>query len=57
MDKILFGSDYPFATPADSITGLRALNTMVEGTHLPRVAQATLDEIIHRPSLALLGLT
>ncbi len=43
--------------PAESIAGLRALNTMVEGTFLPRVAQATLDEIIHRPSLALLELT
>ena len=56
-DKILFGSDYPFATPGDSIAGLRALNNMVEGTHLPRVAQVTLDEVIHRPSLVLLGLT
>ena len=56
VDKILFGSDYPFATPGDSIAGLRALNNMVEGTHLPRVAEAALDEIIHRPSLALLGL-
>jgi hypothetical protein len=57
VDKILFGSDYPFTTPGDSITGLRALNNMVEGTHLPRVEDATLDEIIHRPSLMLLGLT
>ena len=55
-DKILFGSDYPFATPADSIAGLHALNRMVEGTHLPRVAESTLDEIVHRDSLRLLGL-
>ena len=54
--KILFGSDYPFTTPGDSIAGLRALNRMVEGTNLPRVADATLDEILHRPSLRLLGL-
>jgi uncharacterized protein len=56
-DKILFGSDYPFATPADSMAGLYALNGMVEGTHLPRVSETVLDEIIHRDSLALLGLT
>ncbi|HZT41203.1 MAG TPA: amidohydrolase family protein [Chthonomonadaceae bacterium] len=54
--KILFGSDYPFATPADSITGLYALNSMVEGTHLPRVAESALDEILHRDSLQVLGL-
>lgn len=54
--KILFGSDYPFTTPAASFEGLRALNRMVEGTHLPRVSDAAVDEIIHRDSLALLGL-
>jgi predicted TIM-barrel fold metal-dependent hydrolase len=54
--KILFGSDYPFATPGDSITGLHALNRMVEGTHLPRIASTTLDEIIYRDSLTLLEL-
>lgn len=54
--KILFGSDYPFATPASSVEGLYALNQMVDGTYLPRVSQDTLDNIIHRESLALLGL-
>lgn len=56
-EKILFGSDYPFATPGESIAGLRALNDMVAGTNLPRVAEATLDAIIHRDSLTLLGLS
>ena len=56
IGKILFGSDYPFATPSDSITGLYALNRMVEGTHLPRVAESTLDEIIRRDSLQILEL-
>jgi predicted TIM-barrel fold metal-dependent hydrolase len=55
-DKILFGSDFPFATPGESIQGLHALNKMAEGTHLPRVSEAALDEIIHRDSLTLLGL-
>lgn len=56
MEKILFGSDYPFTTPADSFLGLRALNRMVEGTPLPRVSETALEEIIHRDSLSLLGL-
>jgi predicted TIM-barrel fold metal-dependent hydrolase len=55
--KILFGSDFPFATPGDSIEGLHSLNGMVEGTNLPRVSQTALDEIIHRDSLSLLGLS
>jgi hypothetical protein len=54
--KILFGSDYPFATPADTITGLPALSEMLEGTNLPRIAATAIDEIIHRDSLPLLGL-
>ncbi|HZO90743.1 MAG TPA: amidohydrolase family protein [Chthonomonadaceae bacterium] len=54
MKKILFGSDYPFATPADSIAGLRRLNNMVEGTNLPRISHTLLDEIIYRDSLAIL---
>lgn len=52
--KILFGSDYPFTTPAASFDGMRALNRMVEGTHLPRISEARLEEIFHRDSLALL---
>jgi predicted TIM-barrel fold metal-dependent hydrolase len=54
MHKILFGSDFPFATPGDSIAGLKALNKMVEGTNLPRISEARLDEMIHRDSLSLL---
>jgi len=54
MHKILFGSDYPFATPADSIAGLKALNKMVEGTNLPRISETRLEEMIHRDSLNLL---
>jgi predicted TIM-barrel fold metal-dependent hydrolase len=54
MHKILFGSDFPFTTPGDSIEGMRALNRMVEGTNLPRVSETLLDEIIHRNSLTLI---
>ena len=54
MHKILFGSDFPFAAPGESIEGMKALNKMVEGTNLPRLSEARLDEIFHRDSLALL---
>lgn len=54
--KLLFGSDYPF-TPVDaSITGLRDLNDQLEGTALPRLNSDEIEGLIHRDSLAILGL-
>lgn len=55
-DKLLFGSDYPFTTVDASIAGLRALNEQLEGTALPRLDTASLERLIHRDSLHLLGL-
>lgn len=52
--KILFGSDFPFTTPQASLDGLKALNTMVEGTGLPRVSEERIEEIVHRDSIAIL---
>ncbi|WP_274629137.1 amidohydrolase family protein [Arvimicrobium flavum] len=56
LDKILFGSDFPIATPAETMAGLRGVNDILEGTRMPRVPQDKIEEIIHRDSLALLGL-
>ena len=54
--KLLFGSDYPFTTVRTSIDGLRSLNAQVEGTALPRLDAQAIESLIHRDSLALLGL-
>ena len=54
--KILFGSDYPFTTVQASIDGLRGLNAMLAGTALPRLNAEEIEALIHRDSLALLGL-
>ena len=56
-DKLLFGSDWPFATPAETAAGLRSINRFTEGTALPRVPDDVIEQIIGRDSLALLGLT
>jgi len=56
-DKVLFGTDYPFTTVDASISGIRALNEMLEGTRLPRLHMDKIEEMIHRESLALLGIT
>jgi predicted TIM-barrel fold metal-dependent hydrolase len=56
-DKVLFGTDYPFTTVNETIAGLRGLNAMLEGTHLPRLDEAQIEQMIHRDALALLGLS
>lgn len=56
LDKLLFASDFPISTPAETLAGLRAVNAPVEGTGLPRIPDDAIEGIIHRDSLALLGL-
>lgn len=56
LDKVLFGSDFPIATPAETMAGLRSVNAIVEGSRMPRVPDEKIEDIIHCNSLALLGL-
>ena len=55
-DKVLFGTDYPFTTVNESVAGIRGLNDMLEGTRLPRLKTEEIEAMIHRDSLAILGL-
>ena len=54
--KVLLGSDYPFTTVNATLSGLRGLNEMLEGTRLPRLESAAIEELIHRDALVLLDL-
>lgn len=54
--KVLYGSDYPFTTNQASFDGMRALNNMLEGTHLPRLNLEKMDQMFHRDSLSILGI-
>jgi len=56
MHKLLLGSDYPIASPQETIEGTRRVNDILEGTKLPRVPEDQIEAIIHRDSLSLLGL-
>lgn len=56
LDKLLFGSDYPIATAGETIAGLRGLNGVPAASGLPRIPEDRIEAIIHRDSLALLGL-
>jgi len=54
--KLLFGSDFPFTTPAESIAGLRNVNQVTGDSGLPRVPGEVIEGILERDTFALLGL-
>lgn len=54
MNKLLFGTDYPFTTAAATMEGLRGINRFCGGTSLPRVSEQAIEELIHRDALPLL---
>jgi predicted TIM-barrel fold metal-dependent hydrolase len=56
LDRLLFGTDYPFTTPSSTIAALRGINDMVAGTQLPRIPLDRIEALIHRDALGLLGL-
>jgi uncharacterized protein len=56
LDKLLFGSDFPVATPAETAAGLRRVNDPIERTALPPVPLDKVEELIERDPLPLLGL-
>ncbi|MBI2939709.1 MAG: amidohydrolase [Chloroflexi bacterium] len=57
LDRVLFGSDFPFSTVEESLAGLREINDPVVGTRLPKIPDEAIETLIHRDTVALLGLT
>jgi hypothetical protein len=56
IDKLLFGSDFPYTTVADCIEALYSINQFAQGTNLPLVPREALRGIVERDALGLLGL-
>lgn len=54
--KLLFGTDYPFASGAESIDGLKTANAIVGTSGLPRVSDNAIEEILERDSFGILGI-
>jgi predicted TIM-barrel fold metal-dependent hydrolase len=54
--KLLFGTDYPFTKAADSINGLRNANAITGNSGLPRVTEQTVEDMLKRDALTLLGI-
>lgn len=57
LDKLLLGSDYPVATPQETIDGLLSAVGVAARANLPPLDPDALLAIVHRDSLAALGLT
>jgi len=46
-NKLIFGSDFPSATPEQLIAGLYKVNDIVEGSKLPKFPKDVIDQIIY----------
>jgi predicted TIM-barrel fold metal-dependent hydrolase len=56
MNKLLFGSGFPYAEPDVCIETLLGFNRMLANTYLPQVPREKLRSIVERDSLTLLGI-
>jgi predicted TIM-barrel fold metal-dependent hydrolase len=56
LGKVLFGSDYPASTPAETLAKLRAVNDAWPGGGAPRIPEEAIEAIVERDSLAVLEL-
>ncbi len=56
MDKVLFGSDFPYFTAARAIETVYRLHETTQGTNLPSVPRETLRSMVERDSLGALGI-
>jgi uncharacterized protein len=56
VDKLLFGSDFPYTSATECIETLYSLNQIAQGTNLPLVPRESLRGIVERDAISLLGL-
>ena len=54
--KLLFGTDYPFTSAQESISGFRSVNHIIGNSGLPRVTGEVIESILSRDAFALLGI-
>jgi predicted TIM-barrel fold metal-dependent hydrolase len=54
IDKLLFGSDFPFTTAGECIETLYSINQMAMGTNMPTVPRESLRGIVERDVMTLL---
>ena len=47
VDKIFFGTDFPFTTVEESIRDIKNINSISKNTGLPKILKSTINTIIH----------
>jgi len=57
IDKLLFGSDFPYTNATECIESLYSINQLAQGTNLPLVPREALRGIVERDTLGLLGIS
>jgi hypothetical protein len=56
IEKLLFGSDFPYTSVTDCIEALYSINQLVQGTNMPVVPREALRGVVERDALGLLGI-
>ncbi len=56
MDGLLFGSNFPYTSPAVCIESLYSIHQFCHGTNLPTIPREQLRQIVERNTLELLGI-
>ena len=56
IDKLLFGSDFPYTNAEECIESLYSINHIAQGTNLPVVPREALRGIVERDAVGLLGI-
>ena len=57
IDKLLFGSDFPYRCPTECIESLYSINQISMGTNLAAIPREKLRGIVERDALSLLGIS
>lgn len=56
MDRVLFGSNFPYTAAATGIETLYSINQFCHGTNLPTIPREQLRQVVERNTLELLGI-
>ena len=56
MDKMLFGSDFPYCTASEAIKSVYRMNEVTQGTNLPSVPREALRTMVERDAMTALGI-
>lgn len=56
MDRLLFGSGFPFDTPESAIENMYSINAHSHGTQLPSAPRSQIRGIVERDAMACLGI-